>query len=103
MTAIWLLLTIVLELPFHLYFLRRHTWYLVALACVFVNGFTHPIASAAVLQWDFPWVWVELTVTLVETVLIALTWRTNWLNAFAMSLVANGVTAGTGWLIGNLF
>jgi hypothetical protein len=96
MTALYLLLTFLIEAPVHLLALRRHARLHVLLACLLMNGFTHPLASFASLELGWNYWLIEGLVMLVEGILIQLTWKPGTPQAMGLSLLANALSAGTG-------
>lgn len=97
MTALYFLFTLLLETPVHLALLRGRPLAQVLLACLLVNGITHPLASYLSLEWNWNF-WLLEGLVQVEGVLIFLTWRLSVLKSALLSFAANGVSAGAGLL-----
>jgi hypothetical protein len=98
MTALYFLFTLLLETPVHLALLRGRPLAHVMLACLLVNGITHPLASYLSLEWDWNFWLLEALVFAVEGVLIFITWRISALKSALLSFAANGVSAGASLL-----
>lgn len=95
---IYLILTIAVEYPVHRVWLRQHRWWTVLIACVLLNGFTHPLANYAILELRWNYFLVEALVTLSEALILALGWRIPLGSALLLSLLANALSVGVGWL-----
>ena len=102
MAFVWLGLTILLELPFYAIARGGKSYWRLGLACLFINGFTHPLATWAFLDCGFNWYGVETAVLTLEWLLIRATISPRWVQSFKISLLANGFTAGLAWVINNL-
>jgi hypothetical protein len=105
------LLTVVSETPVYLLALRRTLgWGHALLVVLTLNLLTHPLAWSTIMAANrpFPWVFlaVEAAVLVVEALLIFILGRTPWsrrpigaVEALAISLSANGLSAGLGLLL----
>lgn len=98
MQPLYLLLTFLVELPFHMGFLRTRPWWQIALVCLLLNGLTHPIANFLILQQGWHYWLVEALVVLVEAAILLAGWRIGW-KALWLSLLANAASVGAGWLL----
>ncbi len=81
-------------------------WRIALRNSLLINCLTQPLVSLTMIHWfsqsEHRW-WtgfflVETIVIVVETLLIRLLFGFNWKRSFAMSLVANGVTASLSFL-----
>ena len=102
MAFVWLGLTILLELPFYVLARVETPFWRLGLACLIINGLTHPLATWAFLDCGFNWYWVEFAVVTTEMFLLRATISPRWVQSFKISLLANGFTAGLAWVINNL-
>ncbi len=103
--------TLLVETPVYWLALRRALGLWGALSTsLLVNLVTHPLAWSAVTGGWHPWPWfflaVEAGVTLVEALLVFAVGRTRLCRrdipikeALAISVVANGLSAGIGLLV----
>lgn len=98
MQPFYLLITILVELPFHLVWLRPRPWWQIALVCILVNGLTHPLANAAILSLGWPYWLVEALVVLAEAAILHAGWRLGW-RALLLAFLANLASVGAGWLL----
>lgn len=98
MQPLYLLLTILVELPFHVGLLRPRAWWQIALVCLLLNGLTHPIANFLILQGGWGYWLVEALVVLAEAGILLAGWRIGW-RALWLSLLANAASVGAGWLL----
>ena len=72
---------------------RRPDLRLVVGTALFLNLFTHPLAT--MMTWNRGWMFgeIELVVLLIETLGYRIVARQSWPRAFGLALVANLVTA----------
>lgn len=61
-----------------------------------INALTNPLANLAYSSWNCSWIVVEVLVVLVEVYPIRESVRLNSRQAFLLSLLANGISAGVG-------
>jgi hypothetical protein len=105
------LISILIEAPIVLGAVRvvglpaRSSWLRVAVWSVLTTAITHPILWYA-LDWTYPWpdYWTqfglaETGVVLVEGALYAWPGRLGWRYGMAVSLAANGASAGFGVIL----
>jgi hypothetical protein len=76
---------------------RRLTWS-DGFSMFLINAFTNPLANAAYQWGDVSFWWVEFVVIVVEIPLLRGLIVPRWKQAIALSIVANGITAGMSWL-----
>jgi hypothetical protein len=95
---IYLLITFFVELPIHGAFLRPRPWWQLALVCLLLNGFTHPLANFAILSLGWNYWLVEGLVVVVEAALLAWGWQIGR-KALLLALIANASSVAVGWLL----
>ena len=94
----YLLLTIVIEAPVALVFLRTENWQRVFFIVVCVNLISHPIAWQLVAH-GYSWWAVEALVAIFEGLVLAFIFTTNRYRAGLAGLIMNAVSALVGLII----
>lgn len=94
----FLVLTIATELPVAMFVLGKRDWRRIIGAVVCVNLITHPIA------WRFaaagaPVFSLEVAITLIESILLAIVFKTQPKRAFLAGCAMNIVSAAIGMLL----
>jgi hypothetical protein len=95
---LYLLLTVLVELPIHLLWLRPRPWLHITLVCLLLNGLTHPLANAAILSLGWNYWLVEALVVLVEGAVLHAGWQLGW-KAWVLALLANAASVAVGWWV----
>lgn len=89
--ATWLVESVVFRLVLGRRFAKRQ-W----VDLFWINALTNPLANLAYSSWNCWWIVVEVLVVLVEVYPIRESLRLNSRQAFLLSLLANGISAGVG-------
>lgn len=97
-----LLLTILVELPVHLILLRRTPFAQVTLVCIFLNGFSLPLATYAFHEFGWNFYLVEALVILLEAAILVFVWKKRIPGMLLLSFIANVASAGTGLILAEL-
>ncbi len=92
-----LFLTIIIELPIALIFLRKFEWKRVVLVIVGLNFISHPIVWQALFSHNINWFFAEICVILFETILLGFLFKKNWLLAVCTGVIINITTAFIGY------
>ena len=98
--------TYAIELPVTLLagWLWRCRWQRGLVSGLLASGLTHPLAWTLAQAWPAEtflqgFFIIEAGVVLVETVVLRFGMRLGWGQAFCLSLLANGLSAGAGWVL----
>jgi hypothetical protein len=93
---LYVLLTILFELPIFLLFWRKEGWLQTILFCILLNGFTNPILNLILPNFEVH-VWIlEGCVVLVEMLAAMFIFKASWQKALLFSFAANGFSYGLG-------
>ncbi|MEY3444457.1 MAG: hypothetical protein RLZZ519_2738 [Bacteroidota bacterium] len=96
---VYLLLTILFELPIFLLFWRKEGWLSAIVFCLLVNGFTNPVLNLILTQYDVN-VWLlEICVVVVEMLCAMLIFKPKWSKALLFSFAANAFSYSVGVLL----
>ncbi len=91
--AFWSLIkTIAIELPVFLLLIRVKLTWEIPVFCILMNCFTQPLALFAYRQWG-NFFGVEISVVIVESLLIYFYWQKKWWLSILIALITNVCSA----------
>ncbi len=96
MLAVYLALTILLELPFFLLFWHKEGWWQAILFCILLNGFTNPLINLAIIELDWNVYLLEVAVLVTEMLAAMLIFRARFTKALLFSFCANAFSYSMG-------
>lgn len=96
--VVFLVLTVAIEFPVAMFILGKHDWRRILPAVICVNFVTHPIAWKLAAT-GVPVLSLEVAITLIESTLLAIVFRTQPRRAFLAGCAMNIVSAAIGMLL----
>jgi len=94
----FLILTIIVELPVALLFLRKEDWRRVALVVVGVNMMSHPIVWQLIFYHQVNWFVAEFGVALFEGLVFAVIFKDRRALAGLAGIIMNVFSAAIGYI-----
>ncbi|MDP2631466.1 MAG: hypothetical protein Q8P30_01715 [Candidatus Uhrbacteria bacterium] len=95
---VFLVFTIIVELPIALALLKCVDDRCVALLVVGLNLISHPIFWELVYGYGMNWFFIEACVAVFEALTLAIMFRKKWLLAAGTGLIMNFTTAAIGYI-----
>jgi hypothetical protein len=99
MLWIYLLLTILLELPIFLPFWRKEGWWQAIAFCILINGFTNPLINLAIANWGWNVYALEVAVVVTEMLAAMVIFKAKFPKSLLFSVCANGFSYGVGVIL----